>query len=277
MEIALDTQWAHAIAPNAKILLVEANTSNWNDLLSAVDYARGRSDVVAISMSWSASEFLGESNFDYHFTSSYGATFFASSGDSGTDVNWPAVSSNVVGVGETNLVWNQNNSNPYSSLASEIAWSRSGRGVSAYEPEPSYQISYNVPGANGKRAVPDVSYNAGGVDVYDSTPFNNFTGWYSVGGTSEGAPQWAAVQSLGLSASNNNFYQDAKSVNYSSYFRDIINGTNGNCGFYCNATTGYDYVTGLGSPLTTIFNTGVTPIPTATPTPTLTPTPTVTP
>jgi hypothetical protein len=137
-------------------------------------------------------------------------------------------------------------------VASETAWSGSGGGVSAYETEPFYQVSYNVPGANGKRAVPDVSYDADpytGFPVYDTTPYGGQTGWFQVGGTSAGAPQWAAIQSLGETASNNNFYQDAKSSSYPYYFRDITAGSNGE--YY--ATTNYDLVTGLGSPLTTNY------------------------
>lgn len=250
LEMALDTQWAHAIAPNAKILLIEARSSNSNDLLAAVDYARKRSDVVAISMSWGGSEFSGESGYDSHFTSPYGATFFASSGDSGNGVSWPAVSSNVVGVGGTTLTFNPDGS------ITETAWSGSGGGLSKYENEPLYQSNYGVPSANGMRAVPDVSYDAdpgSGVSVYDSTPYSGQTGWWQVGGTSAGAPQWAAIKSLGLSASNDKFYADAKSTIYLSYFRDITSGTNGACGFYCNAMTGYDYVTGLGSPIATVY------------------------
>jgi subtilase family serine protease len=244
LEISLDVQWAHAIAPYAKILLVEASSDNDNDLLDAVDYARNRSDVVAVSMSWGGSEFSTESSYDSHFVSPYGATFFASSGDSGAGVNWPAASPNVVAVGGTTLTFN-----PDWSLASENAWSDSGGGVSAYESEPSYQLSYGL--SYGKRAVPDVSYDAdpsSGVSVYDSTRYQGQTGWFTLGGTSAGSPQWAAIQSIGLSASNNNFYKDAKSVNYPSYFRDITSGSNG-----YPATTGYDLVTGLGSPITTNY------------------------
>ncbi|MGA9388547.1 MAG: MG2 domain-containing protein [Candidatus Bathyarchaeia archaeon] len=252
LEISLDVQWAYAIAPNAKILLVEAKSNSLTDLLAAVDYARGRSDVVAVSMSWGGSEFSTESSYDSYFTSSYGATFFASSGDSGAGVSWPAVSAKVVGVGGTKLTFTGSGS-----VSSETAWSGSGGGISAYIAEPSYQVTYGVPGANGKRAVPDVSYDAdpsSGVSVYDSTPYSGSTGWWQVGGTSAGAPQWAAIQSLGLSASNNNFYQDAKSASYSSYFRDITSGSNG-----YPAATGYDLVTGLGSPLTTNYVPVTTP------------------
>ena len=105
LEISLDVQWAHAIAPNAKILLVEAKSASLTDLLAAVDYARNRSDVVAISMSWGASEFSTESSYDSYFTSNYGAIFFASSGDNGKGVIWPSASPNVVAVGGTTLTF----------------------------------------------------------------------------------------------------------------------------------------------------------------------------
>ena len=251
LEESLDTQWAHAISPNARILLVEARSASGTDLLNAVNYARNRSDVVAVSMSWGGSEFLGESAYDSYFTSVYGATFFASSGDSGAGVQWPAVSTNVVGVGGTTLNFTNG------LFTTETAWSGSGGGLSAYETEPSYQSIYQVPQANGKRAVPDVSFNAdpsSGIAVYDSTPYQGVTGWFEVGGTSVGAPAWAGIRALGGNSTNNTkFYQDAATTNYASYFRDIISETNGACGFYCTATINYDYITGLGSPLTTSY------------------------
>jgi len=253
VEISLDVQWAHAIAPNAKILLVEANTNSFSDLFAAIDYARSRSDVVAVSMSWGGNEFSTESNFDYHFNSSYGAAFFASSGDSGAGVSWPAASSNVIAVGGTFL-----NFSAGGSVTFETGWTGSGGGISTYEAEPTYQVSYNILGANGKRCVPDVSYDAdprSGVAVYDSTPSSGKSGWWQVGGTSAGSPQWAAIQSLGLSVSNGNLYQDANSTNYSSYLRDITAGSNG----VYTAKAGYDLVTGLGSPLTTNYTPTATP------------------
>jgi subtilase family serine protease len=247
LEMSLDIEWAHAVAPNATILLVEATSNSNSDLLAAVDYARGRSDVVAVSMSWGGPEYSSESSDDSHFTSSYGASFFASSGDTGGVVYWPAVSANVVGVGGTTLTFAGNGS-----VSSETAWSDSGGGPSAYVAEPSYQVAFGVTGTNGKRGVPDVSYDANvssGVSVYDSTLYQGSRGWWTVGGTSAGAPQWAGIQSLGLSAKNNNFYVDAKSASYPSYFRDITSGSNG-----YNAKVGYDLVTGLGSPLTTNYS-----------------------
>lgn len=249
LEISLDVQWAHAIAPNARILLVEAKSASGTDLLAAVDYARNRADVVAVSMSWGGAEFASEAASDSRFTSAYGAAFFASSGDNGTGPSWPASSPNVIAVGGTTLAFN-----PDGSLASETAWSGSGGGISLYEPLPAYQAAYGL--AYSGRAIPDVSYDAdpaSGFSVYDSTRYQGQKGWFRVGGTSAGAPQWAAIQALGLTCANANFYQDASGLTPSAYFRDVTSGTNGSCGADCSAAAGYDPVTGLGSPVTTTF------------------------
>jgi len=247
LEIALDVQVAHAIAPDAKILLVEAKSASGTDLLAAVDYARNRSDVVAISMSWGGGEFSSEALYDSYFTSAYGATFFASSGDSGTGASWPASSPNIVSVGGTTLVLSGG------VLTGEVAWDGSGGGVSAYQPAPSYQTAY---GLTGNRAIPDVSANAdpaSGYSVYDSYGYAGQSGWFQVGGTSGSCPLWAGIKSLGLSADNAAFYEDATGPDYATYFRDITSGSNGACGAICDASAGYDHVTGLGSPLTTVY------------------------
>lgn len=252
LEMSLDVEWAHAIAPGAKILLVEARSSSLSDLLAAVDYARGRSGVTAVSMSWGGSEFASEAQYDSHFTSSAGVTFYASSGDSGHGVSWPAVSSNVVGVGGTTVAFNSTGG-----LSSETAWSGSGGGLSLYENEPGYQSSFGIPNNTTlKRAVPDVSYDAdpaSGFSVYDSTRYNRQSGWFQVGGTSAGAPQWAAIKALGQTANAGQIYNDAAGANAASFIRDILTGANGTCATYCTSSLGYDYVTGLGSPLATAF------------------------
>jgi hypothetical protein len=105
--------------------------------------------------------------------------------------------------------------------------------------------------ASGKRCVPDVSYDANpatGFSVYDTTSYNGQSGWFKLGGTSAGSPQWAAIQSLGLTITSANLYQDAKS-NSRAYFRDITSGSNG----AYSASSGYDLVSGLGSPVTNNF------------------------
>lgn len=242
-ETALDTQWSHAIAPYAKILLVEAKSASGASLTAAVDFARNRRDVVAISMSWGGPEYPTETNYDNHFTSPSGASFFASSGDNGFGVEWPAVSPKVISVGGTTLHFDS-----AGSLNSETAWAGSGGGVSQYVFEPAYQTDFGILKIHGKRAVPDVSYNAdpnSGFSVYQN-------GWMKVGGTSAGAPQWAAMRALGKNIVISRLYLDA-SKKYSRYFRDVYQGRNGNCNLFCSAKKRYDTVTGLGSPLTYHF------------------------
>ena len=250
LEESLDVEWAHAIAPQAKILLVEAKTASGANLLAAVDYAASRKDVVAISMSWGGEEFPEELSLDSHLVSKSGAVFFAASGDDGAGAEWPAASPNVVGVGGTSLELFKSGA-----FISESAWAGSGGGVSAYEPEPDYQKAYSIPKANGHRAVPDVAYNAdpkSGFVVYRTTGSSK-NGWYTVGGTSAGAPQWAAIHALNLSVSLPKLYSDKASGDTLKYFRDITSGANGTCRYYCNARARYDYVTGLGVPQTAQF------------------------
>ena len=242
VETSLDVEWAHAIAPKASILLVEANSNSLTALMQAISYATSQTGVVAVSMSWGSSEFSGETSYDSYLASanSPNAVFFASSGDSGAGVIWPSASPNVVSVGGTTL------SNPTTTKLTETAWSDSGGGISAYEALPSWQYNYGLT-YNG-RATPDVSFDANpstGVSVYDSTPYEGMSGWLEVGGTSVGAPSWAAIQALGTSTGASHFYADGSP---SSDFRDITSGSNG-----YSAAIGHDLVTGLGSPVTTNF------------------------
>jgi len=254
LEESLDVEWAHAIAPGAKILLVEAKTPSGANLLAALDYAAKRKDVVAVSMSWGGAEFSDEATLDSHFVgASSGTVFFASSGDDGTGASWPASSPNVIGVGGTSLEV----ATTSGKFISESAWSGSGGGVSAYEPEPAYQTSYKIPKANKMRAIPDVAYDAdpaSGFPVYKTSGTSTSTkGWYTVGGTSAGAPQWAAIQALGQSVSPVKIYADKSSTSTLKFFRDITSGSNGTCQYYCDARSHYDYVTGLGTPQTDMF------------------------
>ncbi len=197
-------------------------------------------------MSWGGDEFSTEGNYESHFLSSFGAVFFASSGDNGHGVSWPAASANVIAVGGTTLHFDSGGN-----FSSETAWSGSGGGVSSFIAEPGYQKTFSVPNANNKRAIPDVSYNAdpnSGYPVYDSISFHGSRGWFKVGGTSAGAPQWAAIRAISRSVTVNQLYIDAAKPSQ-TFLRDIISGTNGSCGYFCTAHPSYDYVTGLGSPL----------------------------
>jgi subtilase family serine protease len=260
LETALDVEWAHAIAPSATILLVQAKTPSGQNLLDAIDYATSRKGVVAVSMSWGGAEFPEEVSLDSHFASPTGSgangsiSFFASSGDNGTGASWPASSPNVIGVGGTTLII----SSSTGKFTSEVAWPGSGGGVSVYEKQPDYQKTYSIPKANGMRAIPDVALNsdpASGYPVYRTTGAGAKAkgGWYTVGGTSAAAPQWAAIHALGSSVVLQKLYADKASSGTQKFFRDITSGSNGACKYYCDARKHYDYVTGLGVPQTIVF------------------------
>jgi len=255
IEIALDVEWAHAMAPQANIVLVEAATNSLADLMTAVDVAV-RDGASAVSMSWTAGEFLGETRLDNNFVTT-GVTFLAASGDNGTGAVYPAASPYVVAVGGTSLHLDANGN-----YLSETAWSGSGGGLSAFEHEPLYQTLFGISAdPRGMRGAPDVSYNANpgtGYAVYDSFGFGGASGWFQVGGTSAGTPQWAALVAITnsmraagrkahLSSMNSPLYVIAKK-NLNSEFNAVTQGTNGSCGLWCTAAPGYDYVTGLGSP-----------------------------
>jgi subtilase family serine protease len=250
LEISLDVEWAHAMAPNARIILVQSPSGKLDDMLQGVDLAvRMGADVV--SMSWGAPEFAGEAAYDGHFLAP-GVIFVASSGDSGNPGFYPAASPFVTGVGGTSLNLDSNGN-----ILSETAWSGSGGGISSLEPN-LFQSPFD--GSAG-RGIPDVAYNADpamGFAVYDSTPYHGAGGWIQVGGTSAGPPQWSAIFAIAnsmrasagkspLGFANIDLYKAAASA-YASDYDDAKSGTNGTCGTVCSAGTGYDFVTGLGSP-----------------------------
>src|SRR5262245_15970537 len=72
LETSLDIEWAHAIAPKANLVLVEAKSASLYDLYGAVNFARSLSGVVAVSMSWGSGEFYGENAYDSLFTTPAG-------------------------------------------------------------------------------------------------------------------------------------------------------------------------------------------------------------
>ncbi len=256
LETALDVEWAHAVAPDAQIILVEASSDSLDALFSAVSYASRIAAVSVVSMSWGMNEFSVESTYDSLFTTPAGhqnVTYVAASGDSGagSGPEYPSVSPNVLAVGGTTLTIGSEGS-----YVSESGWSGSTGGFSVYEAEASYQASTleSVGLSDGVRTTPDVSFDAdpnSGVSVYDSIAYDGQSGWFQVGGTSAAAPAWAglvAIVDQGLATggvgtlSTRELLTDLYSLP-SSDFNDITTGDNG-----YSATTGYDLVTGLGTP-----------------------------
>jgi hypothetical protein len=253
IEIALDIEWAHAIAPKANILLVEANSNSYADLLKAVDYARNSPGVATVSMSWGGGEISSETSFDSHFTTPAGhpgVTFFASTGDSGAPALAPSVSSHVVAVGGTSL-----NIDSAGDWLGESAWSDGGGGISKYITQPSYQNNLAIFGgtANGKRATPDVAYDADPMTGVAVLSTYGYGGWLQVGGTSAAAPQWAALvaiadqgRALAGEPALDGYTQTLPDLYHlpSTDFHDVMAGDNG-----FPAGPGYDLATGRGSPI----------------------------
>jgi subtilase family serine protease len=249
LEESLDIEWAHAIAPTAKIYLVEADSDSNGDLFNAVKVASSLPGVKEISMSWGGSESPNEVGFYDAYFQTYGIVFLAAGGDSSDTVDYPSASPNVISCGGTSL-----NRTPTGALSSETGWSDTGCGASRYETRPTFQSAISqIVGSH--RGVNDISFLANpntGVYVCDSTPLWNETGWWILGGTSLSAPSLAGVLNLAASYGNG-FAPNTASEQVRLYsnlgnahaFRDITSGTDGK--FKC--ASGWDFVTGVGSPV----------------------------
>jgi subtilase family serine protease len=239
LEIALDVQTAHGVCPDCKILLVEAKTNSFANLMAAVDYAAAHANVI--SNSYGANEFSSETAYDFHFNHP-GVPITVSSGDNGYGVEYPAASRYVTAVGGTTLQVASDGSR-----ASETAWNGAGSGCSAYEQKPSWQTD----GGCARRSVADVSADANpatGASVYDSYGYQGQSGWFRVGGTSLAAPLVAAVYALAGNGGSTTYGSYPYSHSGSLY--DVVAGSNGTCGvpYLCTAGAGYDGPTGLGAP-----------------------------
>lgn len=248
LQINLAVQWAHAIAPRAKILLVEAADATLESLFKAIDVAKQNGATVA-SIGWGTEEFSNENTMDATFNVP-DTTFVVSTGNTGTGTTYPAVSPYVIAVGGTKLT-----SDAAGNYLGEVAWSGSGGGLSLYEPQPPFQANFPIPNnPNAKRGIPDVSYNADQNAAYAVYDNYGLSGWVTAGGTSVGAAQWAAFIAIIKSGSHkkltglNVLLYNAAKQRYNLTYNDIVTGVNGSCGYYCTARPGYDYVTGLGTP-----------------------------
>lgn len=235
LEISLDIQWAHAIAPGAKILLVEASSNSFTNLMAAEDYAK--SHATYVSNSWGSSEFSGENAYDSHF-SQPGVSIFVSAGDAGTPAEYPSSSPNVISVGGTTLHFDS-----AGNFSSETGWSSGGGGCSVYESATSAQLGFSgfaQAGCGAQRGTPDLSLDAdpnSGVSVYDSTRYQGQSGWFTVGGTSASSPMIAARAAVsGAVVDSAAVY--ANTISY----RDITSGNNG-----APCLVGYDLCSGRGS------------------------------
>jgi len=241
-EESLDIEWAHAMAPNAAIVLMEASSASNSALYQAVtaanSYISSHGGKGEVSMSWGGSETSSETGSDHYFTQS-GVVYFASAGDS-PGVIYPSSSVDVVSAGGTQV--NRSGGN----YTNQTAWSDGGGGASKYESRPSFQNAIeSIVGS--KRGTPDLSFDSSGgspVAVYNS---NCYGGWLEVYGTSVASPSLAGIVNnaghfeTSSNAENTLIYGG---LGNGSYFTDI---TSGSCGTH-SATTGWDFCTGVGAP-----------------------------
>jgi subtilase family serine protease len=240
-EESVDIEWAHAMAPYAQIVLMEASSPSNSALYQAVSaansYIASHGGKGEVSMSWGGSETASEISSDHYFTQP-GVVYFASAGDS-PGVIYPSSSVNVVSAGGTQI--NRNGSGNYTN---QTAWIDGGGGYSPYEARPSFQNSIsNIVGI--RRGTPDLSFDSSGsspVAVYNS---NCYHGWLEVYGTSVASPALAGiVNSAGTFRANSNAENTVIYANDTNHadFTDI---TAGSCGTH-SAATGWDFCTGVG-------------------------------
>jgi len=289
-ETTLDVEWAHALAPGANIVLLTSpvaeteGTVGMPEFLALETYALDHHLGHIISQSWSATEntlfdapgkkVIAEFEALYQRAAAQHVTVFASAGDNGStnqeldgvtlfpfpNVGYPASSAYVTAVGGTSLT-----ADTSGNYASEVVWNdewgAGGGGVSQTFREPIWQAA--LPPAvqrqlAGHRGLPDISYNADpdtAILVYMSTPGYQ-PGYYTVGGTSEGSPQWAGImadfnQLAGrpIGYLNPKLYALAELGALGDLTHDITVGNNafdGVTGY--TATRGWDLATGWGTP-----------------------------
>ena len=269
LEEELDVEWAHAIAPGAQIVVVDANSQSLSDLMAGVTTAAAQPGVSVVTMSWGFAEgqsvfAADKANYDSVFNAP-GVTFLASTGDYGvSDPEYPAFSPNVVAVGGTSLNLNADNS-----YNSETGWGYysdssgvsigSGGGISMYETEPSYQEGVQ---STGSRTTPDVSMVADpATGAWVADPFNLSADnpFEVVGGTSLSTPAFAGLVALvdqgrvaaGEATLNGTSATETQQALYSLPQADYNSITTGYNGYTANA--GYNLVTGLGTPVANLL------------------------
>jgi subtilase family serine protease len=320
LEVSLDVETSHAIAPMANIILVTTPTAEtlgvqgFPQMMDAEQYVVDHHLANVISQSFaSAEDAFGSAqslqNLRHAFIAAAqnGVTVLGSSGDSGTaniektpvsqggstipepTVEWPASDPLVTGVGGTYLCTDP--ANTTSRVAdstdppakcqmfpgvAEVGWTFSGGGFSHVFDKPAYQntLPAGSTAIGAARGVPDVGFQASagtGALVYITLPPDGnsgllcgpkgsppcSTGWYDIGGTSLSCPQWAGLVAIadqlnggGLGLINPALYKIAAGLSYANDFYDVTTGKNQTVSTIQGypATTGWDPVTGLGTP-----------------------------
>lgn len=319
LEVALDVETAHAIAPMANILLVTTPTAEtlgvqgFPDMMKAEKYVVDNHLATVISQSFaSAEDAFGSAQSLLNLRDAFvaaaqnGVTVLGSTGDDGSansqkqpvgkggktipypTVEWPASDPLVTGVGGTYLCTDPTAATNSlrtvyagpvgrciaNATQAEVGWTFSGGGFSHVFAKPAYQnvLPAGSTAIGAMRGVPDVALQASagtGALVYLSLPPDGLsglicgnapcsTGWYDIGGTSLSCPQWAGMIAIadqinggGLGLINPALYKiGADPARYANDFYDVTTGNNTADPTVPGypATTGWDPVTGLGTP-----------------------------
>jgi len=251
LEAALDIEWAHAMAPNAKIILVEAKSNSNADLYAAEAKAAALVNAAGggeVTNSWGEAEYSGETSDDSRFVES-GVVFFASAGDT-QGPSYPSSSPNVISAGGTTI-----SRNPITgAFQAELAWNSAGGGPSVMEPRPSYQNGIqSIVGS--RRGTPDLSFDSDpntGVWILDGTPYNGGGGpgsWYILGGTSVASPALAGIVNATGLKSTSTEAELTEIYNNLGVVADFGDTIKGSCYYYDGylAVKGWDFCTGAGS------------------------------
>ena len=262
-EQTLDMTQAIGMAPGLASLVVYVGSTD-TAIISAMTTHSPLPTTIGCSWGWTPAD---ATTLDPYFQkmAAQGQNFFAASGDSSTwsksNEAWPADDANVVSVGGTDLV-TASAAGPWSS---ETAWVDSGGGISPDSIAiPAWQqlsgvITSTNKGSTTLRNGPDVSANAN-FTFYVCADQTTCTA-NSYGGTSFAAPMWAGYIALvnqqlvadgkpTIGFLNPTIYAENVTSAYSADFHDITSGTSGSY----SATTGYDLVTGWGSPNAGLLN-----------------------
>jgi len=257
VETALDVDMVSAVCPSCNIVVVQADDSTGNGLLTAQNAAASLG-VAVISDSWGGPEAPPPNDpADAEvFFEHPGIATFVSAGDdgyndqlsaTGTGPDYPGTSAHVIAVGGTNLVkdtstrgWHETTWAPVAGNAKRGA---GGSACSLSIPKPTYQTASPC-AFKATTDIAAVGDPATGLAVYNAAN----SGWIVLGGTSAAAPMVAAIfaaSGLGPTATGAFIAANASKLN------DVTTGNNGTCGtdtLLCNAAVGWDGPTGFGTP-----------------------------
>ena len=251
LETALDVEYAHAMAPNAQLIVSEFCSDPLGDgaETNASHYIATNYGAGEVSNSWGyngGENWCGSGSCELSYDSNFiqnGVVFFVSAGDAGLGTAYPSVSPNVVSVGGTTITRDGSGN-----FTGESCWSGSGGGISQYEPLPPYQQPI-VSKTGPHRGTPDWAADASpasGAAVYSTTACG---GWCKVGGTSLSSPLLAGYTNFAGHFVNRTInellttYAYYRTTQYHRYFFDVTTGSNGS-----PAGIGWDECTGLGTP-----------------------------